>query len=117
MSIDHLLDSTCRIWLHVEGATSLEADHKTVAATEACYLSPVGMDRQDTGAGQRDIGRRWMFLKLTSIAAVEDVLEIVTGPDAGSTWRVVEPPQHPRSHHTEAHVEPWNGVLPAVVAS
>lgn len=112
MSIDHLLDGTCRLWTHTEAASSLDADTWAVGVTVACYLAPAEPGRLDTGAGMRDVRTRQLFAPLGAPLAAEQVVDMVTGPEAPSLWRVVSVPQRPRTHHTEAYVEPWHGTLP-----
>lgn len=118
--IDRLFDSTVRVWRPTADANNrLGAETRTYSpiATLGAALNrstaPVG----DIGPGMAPIGSRRFYLRPDANVQARDLLEIISGPETGSTWEVDEPPTRPRSHHTQVDSIVWNGVLPELPAS
>lgn len=118
--IDRLFDHTVRIWrptANADNRLGVEERTYTVVASVGCALNrstaPVG----DIGPGVEPIGSRRFYMRPDANVQPRDVLEIIAGPETGSTWEVDEPPTKPRSHHTQVDTIVWNGILPAIAAS
>ena len=118
--IDRLFDSTVRVWRPTADSNNRlgveERTYTPIASLGAAFnrsTAPVG----DVGPGVMPIGSRRFYLRPDANVQARDVLEIIAGPETGTTWEVDEPPTIPRSHHTQVDSIVWNGILPAVSAS
>lgn len=118
--IDRLFDSTVRVWRPTADSNNRlgveERNYTAIASLGAAFnrsTAPVG----DIGPGVAPIGSRRFYLRPDANVQARDVLEIIAGPETGTTWEVDEPPTRPRSHHTQVDSIVWNGILPAIAAS
>ena len=113
-SIAGLFDSTIRIWRPTTTRTGPGVEQKSYAVT-----TTVGavINRSRTPTAPSDGGLapsgiiRWYGLPTIDVQP-RDVLEVMTGPDAGKKWECNELPTRPRGHHTQVDCVEYNGVLP-----
>lgn len=64
------------------------------------------------GAGEAPAGETELYVAADADVQRRDVVEVTAGPEAGTTWRVLDV-HTPRGHHTEATVEFYTGELEA----
>lgn len=121
-AIDRLFDHTCRIWRSTSTKDDLGAESRTYApiAEAQCALKRPTAPLADLGAGLAPTGRRRFYMRPDQDIQLRDVVEILSGPDAGGaqrTWEVDEPPTIPRGHHTQVDAFAWQGILPPIEES
>ncbi len=117
--IDRLFDHTVRIWRPRADANNrlgVEVRAYTRAADLGCALNRDVAAEQDVGPGMEPIGRRRFYMRPDADVRARDVVQIMTGPDAGAdqTWEVDQDPVRPRGHHTQVDAILWTGDLPDV---
>jgi len=115
-SITGWFDSTIRIW-----RPSVTRSGPGIDTRNLSPIAVVGavINRSRTPEAPQDGGLarsgiiRW-YGKANIDIQQRDVVQVLTGPDAGRTWEVNEQPVRPRGHHTQVDCVEWNGVLPAI---
>lgn len=120
MSLAALFDHYAEVWRPVETtgpAREIVVSFDLVEpATRNCaVVPPVGKERGvrtvDIGPGETTRGQTTFLMARDLDVQERDVIRLVSGPEATSTWRVGATAR-PRGHHVEAMVEPWVGILP-----
>jgi hypothetical protein len=105
--IEGLFDSTARIRRGTAGAPDGYGDVTDAwadVATERCALVPPKRAIGDSGAGMEPVGTMEVYMRAGADLRRGDVLVMLTGPEAGTTWRALDV-HRPRGHHTEAALE------------
>lgn len=110
----HLFDHTARVHRLTETVNEYrEAVNAYVAgATIPCALVPPKFRPAQTDAGTRLDGLVELYADADADLQMNDVLEVLTGPEAPTMLRVLHTAR-PRGHHTEAQCEPFTGALEA----
>lgn len=125
MSLGGLFDHRAEVWRPVErrgfGGHVKQTLEPVVVPTSGfnCAVVPPtgrtgGLRVDNIGPGETTRGRVDMYLARGTDVNERDVIRIVAGPEAVTTWRV-EATSRPRGHHVEVVVEPWVGEIPAAV--
>lgn len=65
-----------------------------------------------TGAGEQADGTMEVEMRDRVTVNMRDILEVISGPEAGTNWRVTTPPHRPGRGDLFALVEVYNGPLP-----
>lgn len=126
MSLDGLFDHRAEIWRPTEkrgfGAQvvqTLTSMARPVSGFNCAVVPPAGrtggLKLQDPGPGELPSGRVDLYLSGALDVQPLDIVRLVAGPEAPSSWRV-HSSARPRDHHVEAVVEPWVGDFPEVEA-
>ena len=116
VSFAGLLDHTARIWRRSVAPGRLREDVVTYTAQDelaACTVRRPRAPISDIGPGFAPSGERVVYLLPGEDLLERDVIELVTGPDAGGTFEVNGPVTRPRGHHIEARCSVWHGDLPS----
>ncbi len=115
-SIAGWFDSEIRIWRPTVTRDALQADKRdySVSSEVECAINRSQSSNALQDGGNATVGTlRWYGLPSIDIRP-RDVCEIISGPDAGTTWEVDATPVRPRGHHTQVDCFEWNGKLPAL---
>lgn len=114
-TIDRLFDHVARIWRPTPERSSLGVEERTYQVVEAeagCKVNRSSAPVADAGPGFQPIGARRLYMRPDADVQARDLVELVTGPDAGQFWEVNEPPTRPQGHHTQVDCIAWNGEEP-----
>lgn len=115
-SIAGWFDSRIRIWRPTTTKDALATEERiyVVSSVVECAINRSTTTNALQDGGNARVGTiRWYGLPTIDVQP-RDVCEIISGPDAGTTWEVDAEPVHPRGHHTQVDCFEWNGVLPGV---
>lgn len=115
-SITGMFDSTARIWRPVseKDVIGVEQPEYIVIGELGCAINRSRAPSVDIGPGTTPVGSIRLYFVASANIEPRDVLEVLTGPDAGRTWEVNEPPVRPRGHHTQVDCIEWSGKLPEI---
>lgn len=122
MSIEGLFDHRAEVWRLEEKRGFAAQNVQTPVPVSLpltgfnCAVVPPtrGVAEQDFGPGETARGRARLYLGISLDLLERDLVRLVAGSEAPSSWRVVSL-SRPRGHHIEAVVEPWAGEFPEVV--
>lgn len=81
------------------------------AVVERCAVVPPKLAQRDFGAGDTPSGRMDAYFRAGVVLQRKAVVKLTAGPESPSTW-LVDDVNHPRGHHTEAVLIPWDGTAP-----
>lgn len=118
MAIDHLFDTTVRVWRR---GTTLGPQRNEIVTYSEVGSTPVAANAvvnrpaaraTKTGPGVAPIGERTVYMAEEADVQLRDVLEFTAGPDAGYRGEVNDVPTRPRGHHLEIATQVWHGKLP-----
>lgn len=119
-----MMNHRARVWRPVQGVGAMrEAVNTWQIATEAptqnnLWTSPQSGRLDDPGPGETSMGAEGIRWHMRPEADVKkrDVVELVSGPEAPSFWRVqgASSPSRPNEsrHHWRIVVEPYHGDAP-----
>lgn len=116
-SVDGWFDSRVRIWrpLTLQGTLGEEKRRYNLVATVGAAINRSRSPVAPASAGLAPTGILRLYFRPDTDVEPRDVLEVISGPDAGSlrsrTWEVNEYPVHPRGHHTQVDCIEWHGTL------
>ncbi len=115
-SISGWFDSRIRIWRPTVTKDALQAEKRIYAVSSVveCAINRSLSTNALQDGGNATVGTiRWYGLASIDVKP-RDLAEIVSGPDAGTTWEVDAVKVRPRAHHTQVDCFEWNGKLPEV---
>lgn len=118
MSLAHLFDTQVAIWRAQLAPGALREEVRTWVRVVAPPGRPNAVVNRpnaptgEVGPGLEPIGTRRLYMAASTDVQPRDVVEFVTGPDAGFLGEVDEPPTRPRGHHVQLDLRLWNGRLP-----
>ena len=115
--IDHLFETTARIWRPAHSRGTLREDVTTYTPQAApawpnCKVNRPQAPQADVGPGLDAEGKRTLYMGADADVLRRDVLELTAGPDAPALLEADEVTR-PRGHHTEVRCIVWHGTLPA----
>ncbi|MFW6012480.1 MAG: hypothetical protein ACOC92_02090 [bacterium] len=119
MAIESLYDHRVEVWRATVTKGPLNEREETwepvdtTDAKNAAFSVPsfrLG-DAADDSPGSRPSGQVTAFLDRRLDVQADDVLKVLTGPEAGTLYRCHHP-SRPRGNHWEVPVEVWEGRLP-----
>jgi hypothetical protein len=114
MSIEQLFDHVAELYPASAPGSTVVDDYGDNApafgdpVTEDCAVVPPQLSEKDFGAGQTPAGHMNIYLRMGVTLNNRDVVKLIEGPEAPSTW-LADNVTHPRGHHTEAVLIPWTG--------
>lgn len=114
-TIDRLFDHTVRVWRCTPERSSLGVEERTYfvhVAEAGAKVNRSTAPVADTGPGMQPTGSRRLYMRTDVDVQARDLVELVTGPDAGQFWEVDQPPTKPQGHHAQLDCIAWNGVTP-----
>ena len=124
MSVESMMNHRARVWRPVQGKDAMQAVvNGWQVATEPptrnnLWTSPQDTRLADRGPGEQTAGvesPRWYMTKEADVTE-RDVVELISGPEAPSYWRVqsASSPSRPNEgrHHWRIAVEPYHGDAP-----
>lgn len=109
----HLFDHVARVHRVSESVNALREKVNTLTPlpdTERMALDTSPFRSGDEGAGQFVEGSAEGFMRATADVQEGDVLEVISGPEAPRTLRVISA-SRPRGHHCELVMEMYRGKL------
>lgn len=113
------MDHRLRVWRRT--VTGLGPQRNELVEYVQVGTDPVGFNAvvnrpvtqaADAGPGVAPIGARYLYMSAAADVRVRDVLEIISGPDAGYRGEIDGGPTRPRGNHTEITTSVWHGKLP-----
>lgn len=112
--IARLFDHTATVWRPVPslGTYRERVETLTDVGTLDCAVNRPTARLGEAGPGLVNSGERMVYLSADADIAGRDVLELLTGPEAGMLLEVDEAPTNVRGHHIEARARLWAGTLP-----
>ena len=113
-TIDHLLDCEVRIWRPTVDDDSIGVQEREYASagTVAAFINRPVLPLANQGGGLAPTGGIRWYGRPDIVVLKRDVIEVMTGPEAGKTFEVNAPPVRPKNHHTQVDCIEWNGNLP-----
>lgn len=115
--VARMFDHTARIWRPTRSLGPLRerTDVLEQAGDFACAVTRPSARLGNPGPGLTTIGERMVYAETSVDLRPRDVLEILTGPEAGRTVEIDEQPTNVRGHHLEARTRLWSGTLPSLL--
>lgn len=114
MTVAALMDHTATSYRGTEATGTYGEVTSAWAAQEAAFPCTVQVDSErvnEVGPGEMTAGVYRLYAADPTLDIAErDVIDILTGPEAGIKVKVVQVGR-PRSHHLEARCETWEGEL------
>lgn len=121
MSLRGLFNHRAEVWRPVESrgfAAEVRETLEPVSRPKSGFNMAIvpaagrmrGLTTTDIGPGETSRGTVEVYLPKGMDVEDRDILNVVAGPEAPATYRVVAMCR-PRGHHVEATVEPWVGEL------
>lgn len=104
--IEGLFDGIATIRRGTAGAPDAYGDVTRTwgdVASERCAVVPPKRVLGDSGAGEEPVGTMELYMRVGADLQDGDVVVVLTGPEAGTTWRAANVTR-PRLHHTEARL-------------
>jgi len=110
-----LFDGTAQLWRGAEARSTwggVERSYTAVGDPFPCAVQVARRNRGNLGPGEAEVGQ-WMVYAPIDAEPVEsgDVVQVLTGPEAGRTVRV-DDPYRPRGRFQQVECRQWDGVLP-----
>jgi hypothetical protein len=118
MGFEHLFDVTLRVWRPSKALGPQRNEIVTYAQVGTDSLVPNAVVNRpsarlgDPGPGLTPVGERRLYMTVTANIQARDVVQFVSGPDAGYRGEVDDAPTRPRNNHTEIVTKVWRGKLP-----
>lgn len=112
-SIAGWFDSEIRVWRADTSKDALAVEDRLLVplATVGAAINRSNTASATQAGGTAIVGTlRWYGLPTIDVRE-RDVCEIISGPDAGTTWEVDALPVRPRNHHTQVDCVEWHGTL------
>lgn len=113
--ISGMLDHTARLWRPSKNFGELRERRDTLipVVTFPCAVNRPSARLGNTGPGLQNVGERDVYTEPTVDLRARDVLELLTGPEAGKKVEIDEDPTNVRGHHLEARARITVVVLPS----
>jgi len=110
-SISRLFDHVARQLRPGDDLGSMREQVGTLAevGTFRCAVNRPSARLGDTGPGLTNVGERMIYAEVSIDLRPRDVLQLITGPEAGLAIEVDEQPTNVRGHHLEARCRIFAG--------
>ena len=109
-----LFDGTARVWSPTETRSTIGGVEKSWAggAEFDCAVQVSRRNQGNLGPGEADVGQWMVYSPADAVAlAAGQVVEVLTGPEAGRTL-YVDDPYKPRGRFQQTQCRQWDGDLP-----